>query len=608
LDQKDNEEKSERMAKATNNNGSVGRVVVTARSGGEGGGWRVLVARTAGQGVHIESATTVPGNDAAGLVAAIERSKADALVSVVPASKLVVRAVLATAEASAPGADAGLLLGAMDLVAEATLGTSTEEHRRAAGMVRMGGAAAAMTLVVGWVGDAAGSQQAQSKDTGPLGKACTWVPEAAALGALAAATPGCAMALSADRAAGSILTLSAGATKVAARSMNEDGEDSQAWGEALDESAARACTAVEVSPPREALSAGDRTVALISASGQSLTGPTVQGVVADARWINEYGTALGGAMAMLRGDPLSRTLLGMTFSRPVPHVPPIVKVVDFFSRPSRAATALAACLALALLWPLGVAWARQRVLEDKAKLVGSDDGAAQDARRQAEFYQLLKKKRWPMTKLLGDLTASLPQGITLETLTLEFGQKVKVSGMADSAALVSQWRVELEKSPVFEEARDTKNEATVTAGAFELAAIVSQPFLASGGAAGVNQSALIVTPSATETPAVVQPAPARPAPATGATGNRNDRPAGTNRAGGGRTNAAKSEKAAAGDVVPPPMTDDEINRLDRSAAIREFASRSKASKILTDAGEVDRLKGEVEKLKARMEALKGAGQ
>ncbi len=621
------------MAKAAKNNGSVGKVVVIARhsihhsqasqadagAGGQSGNWCVLVARGAGSSVAIESAVTVPGDDQAGLIAAILRSKADVLVSVIPASKLVVRATLASDDASRPGSDAGAIVSAMDLVAEATLGSSAEAHRRGAGIVKLGGTSqansAAMTLVVGWIGGAEDGHPSQMRELGPLGKACTWVPEAAALGALAAATPGCAVAISTNRDAGSILSLAAGPSKVAARSLNEDGEDAAQWHQAVDESAGRASAAVEVAPPRGTISTSGRVVVLVNAQGERLTGPAVQGATLDDRWMSDFGIALGATIAMLKGDALSRPLLGMSLGRPIPHVPPLLKVVDFFSRPARAVTALAACAALALFWPLGVAWARQRVLEDKAKLVGSDDGSAQDARRQADFYQLLKKKRWPMTKLLGDLTAGLPPGITLETLTLEYGQKLRVSGVADSAQVVSQWREALDKSSVFDKASVPKNEATTSSGSFELTARVAQPLFVAGSSGKPALSALVITVPTEETANPAAPAANRSAqPAAGESGKssgaatRSDRPAtGAGRASGNRNNAAKGDKPAA-DAVPPALSDEEIGQLDHSAALREWAARKKAIGSVNDAGDVDRLKGEIEKLNARMQATKGGGQ
>ncbi|MGQ0627969.1 MAG: PilN domain-containing protein [Phycisphaerales bacterium] len=582
---------------------TVDRVAVVHRCAGS---WHVALARRAagpGGGVQLEQAQSLPQADVSGLCALLLRWRPGMLAWVVPSPLLVVRTIMG--ENGQPPAvpamtDRGAFRSAMDLVAESQLGSSLGRHRRAAGVLDVAGAP--LQVAIGWSGDLEPADHpARRRELAALARSAIYIPEVVALAGAIAATPGAAGVIATDRTTGSITVLAGHEGRSAVRVMRDDGEDAEMFSAACAAQSARVAGAVGIAAPRASGRAGG--LEFFAADGR---------MVADRAGADASMSPVlrGAAVAVLAGETGVRPLLSMLPDAPVPHVPALMRAVDWFSTPSRGVAALAACLAIALLWPLGTAWARHRVLSDQAALSGTDDEAAADARKQAEFYSLLKEKRWPMTKLLGDLSASMPAGITLESMTVEYGQKVRITGSAESAQVVSEWREALDKSKVFDEVQVPRNEATTSAGTFDLTARVAQPLLALGSTEKIDPALIKVAAPAQPVNEPSRPAPAARAgapsesPATGAT-----RAGSTTRPTGG-TRTARSgttpEKPAA-DAVPPPISDEEIAQLDRSAAMREFASRSKASKSATEPEVVERLKAEAEKCKNQMQKAAGGG-
>ena len=578
------------------------------------GAWRrVLLVRAApgGAGLTIEQSHSLAAADDGALSGLVMRFRPDCLVRVIPAARLIVRPL--TGENGAPAAlpsaaDPSRYQGAMDLLAEATLGSSTEPHRRSAGVLKVSDAQ--LAVAVAWVGDE-GKGDALPRDLSALDRAGTFVPEIAALAALMDATPGAALAIAADRAGGSLCALATAGGKAAARTMNEDGDDGPVWAGAVAGAVAQVSRAVGTQPPSIGTGAEAASCArLLSPAGAVVrAAPGVRGVSAEQGWLDQFGVALGAALAFSSAGPGARPLLSMVGSRPVPHVPAMARVAQWMSSPRKAAAIFLLCVGAMLLWPLGVAWARLEMLSRQAQRVGTDDSVVTEARQQSDFYRLLFKKRWPMTKLLGDLTASLPVGITFEELTLEYNQKVQITGTAESAQVLTEWREALDKSRVFDEVLVKNAQATNTqSGTFKITARVAQPLLVLGSTEKAGESVLVVKPT-TQAPATEPsrlPAPERRAesPADTRSANAAKGRTGTRAAKGDRGDA---EKASA-DAIPPPLSDEEIARFDFSAAIREFGLRGKASKTVSEPVAAERLKAEVEKLRARLDALRGSGQ
>ncbi len=548
-----------------------GRVAVVHTQGHAA---RLLVLRS-GKSPAIERADSLPAADRAGLGAALARAKPVAVVCLIPAGRVVVRPI----KSPAPEGDVAHIAAALELVAEAELSGSYAPHRRAGAVLRAAGDAPAAVLALGWTGDGA------PELTDPVRQRSVpvvHVPEPLALIALAqAASAGWAAGV---QPASGLLTLCTRAGgHPTLRVHREDPDDTPTWAALVQTQLAGLGDAAAREHDRTGLHL-DPAASLATVSGAST----------DPEWLAEFGLALGAALACTSPDPGLYSACAMTPAAPVPYRPPIVRAAEILAAPGRAAAIIGVCVATALLGPLGLAVARHEVLRSHAAASGEDDSESLAAQKQAEMYQLLKDRRWPMTKLLADMTAAMPQGITLETLTLEYGKDVRVTGVADSTDLVSQWRDAINRSRVFDNARAP----SIDSSRFELTARVAQPF----GAAGALAARSATAPAASTAPPATRPAPQTPTPQ--AAGGR--QPAGAARTG--TTTAAPAAAAAKAPVMPGALSDGQIEALDLATATREWGQR-KAAAGRPGVSEADkqRLLAEADKLQARRRTLQSAG-
>jgi hypothetical protein len=281
--------------------------------------------------------------------------------------------------------------------------------------------------------------------------------------------------------------------------------------------------------------------------------------------------------------------------------------------------------------PLGFAYARLSALKSaSAELAGGDD-AVDVAQKQFDLYELMTSKRWPMARLLAEVTTTAPQGLLLESLTIEHGRRIGISGQFNEATQVGDYVDALGKAKVLE---DVKNPTTESASQrFQISAAVSaNAVIALGGkarpSASTTASSGTAAPAATGSSGSNSTAAAPAGNAGNNTGNRNNRntPAATtgnrsnNNTGNRGTPAGTAPTTAAGGSggtapassapKPPPdaISDAAINALDRSGTMKEWATRRGASQRPDLTEEVKaRLTDEVAKLKARLDSLNSAG-
>jgi len=546
-------------------------------------GWRLLVSRSQ-PAPAVEYSGEFALSDAAGLAGALRRNRADRVVRLIPPGSSICRPV----GAPAPGGSPDQVAQALCLLAEAHLGEGIPPHRRSAGQMPVGGVAA-----LGWAGNGVEVPPLSYAEAGSV----AWCPSPAALSALAYEC-GAALALAADRETGVIVLVGTHDGKHVARVTRDDGSDPLEWRAALEVAlASAAATLVIPEPgPLPADSGDSRLVVLIGPDGRALAPRAVAGADMSPSWLSRYGLPLGAALLAADPEPAEAPLLAMTPEPIIPPRPLVLRVVDWLAVPARAGVVIAACVVLALGWPLAAAAIRHARLQAVASADRADAGEETAARRQAEFYDLLRARRWPMSKLLADLTAAAPAGVTIESLTLEAGQRVRMSGVAESNQVIADWRAALQAGRIFDVGAPS-TEASGNTIKFELSARVAQPLTLESGKA---IAAVPVTVPAAEShdthagPAGgAAAAPGRAEPATSNAGARTGR-----RGAGG---PAKPE-------VPGPITDEEIASLDRTAAMREFSTRRRAA---TTAGLDDetkaRLNAEADKAKARMDELRASG-
>jgi hypothetical protein len=251
-----------------------------------------------------------------------------------------------------------------------------------------------------------------------------------------------------------------------------------------------------------------------------------------------------------------------------------------------------------------MAWGRSAVLRARAAEIEQKSGGRDELEKRAALYRQLEQSRWPMAKLLNDVSGAAPVGITLQNLRLAPGQGLSVHGTAKSQELVTQFQAALNKTKVFGKASVTRTEFKEAGVEFDLVAEVANAFANVQNAEDFAAKPLAVrlygegaSNDSVEDRPMRQPRTRRGERGAGANDARTPDPA----------SADRRPAATASDAVPPPVTDEEIAKMDRAAAIKGWTSRkSYVQKHPTlDAATRQRLGEEEQKMRARADALKG---
>lgn len=568
----------------------TGRVAALHRQGEH---WRLVVVDIAATGAAVIDARTMPRGDAAAVRAALSAHGEPRLVRVLPAGACVCR-LIAVPEGPASEMDA-----ALHLIAEASLPATAPAHRRGAGLLPMptepGKRGAA---IVAWAGDA---------DDAPIaGASETWTAEPVALAALLGAS-GDGLVLYADAAAGSVSVAARGASRGVLRSLREHADSADAWELVIAERAVQAMRASDldvdntrgfVASPQQQLRAGGDIEPTILAG--------VEGVRREPAWLGQFGVALGAALA----SASTPGLCAMTLAPRAERKPIIESFATWLASPRRAAAIIAAGLAIALLAPLGAALVRQSILTAKSGGLDEQRRVEEATALRAAFYQELEKRRWPVSKLLGDLAGALPVGIEVDSLRMEVGERMLVQGVAPSLEVVNQLQTRLSESGVFAEASVDRTQ-TLPDGApgvrFDVSARVVRPAAQPKGLEDFATQTLAQRLYGDRASAVASSSEASSDGAPVPRASRRARTSESGDAGSSRTaERTRSTEAPARKVeVPEPISDEQIAALDASAAMREWTTRQRASKQSgVDQPTRDRLKAEADKARARMQAAR----
>lgn len=494
------------------------------------------------------------------------------------------------------GADRTSLADALSLMAESELPASLPWYRRAAGVVRVGGGQAA--LLTGWTRP---ESSADGATLSPVPE--VWTAEIAALSSLAAAMGGGPMAGLADTRTGSVALLASGGKKAVARVLRLASDRN--WD-----------SAVRTAWEETAIAAGVEGTAMSATQGLLLVqqgGARLGGAARDREWINRFGLALGAAMLYADSDAATSALVALTQREPRSRQPLAQRTIDWLSLPRHAAMVGAACLAVALLAPLASSKARHAVLASHAGSADSLDSRLAEAERRVGFYKLLSDKRWPMTKLLGQIAGAAPVGVTIDAVELPQGETVTIRATAESTELVSTFRKNLADTRVFNNVATPTIETTADGVTFQLQAKVVQNFALQASKplddfAAKTLAQRLYGESASNDARYDRDDERDAHPndrrTTGRDSRRDEpaRPSTTGstppRSGNDRAAAPAPQPAS----IPPPLSDEDIAKMDRVTAMREWGVRRRAStQPGIDAETKARLTAEAEKARARMQ-------
>lgn len=197
----------------------------------------------------------------------------------------------------------------------------------------------------------------------------------------------------------------------------------------------------------------------------------------DEDFARHYGTALAAAAGLACShDPSSAFTLQREPAAET--VSPPAKLINFFADKRRAVTVIVACLVILLLLPLAAAGVRLALLRSRVGDASALREKQQQTMQTLTLYRAMAEHRWPMSKLLADVSAAAPVGVEVETLTLATGEQLQLSGLADSLDVLIRFQENLNRTRIFGEVqlprRDVSDNGKVD---FTLRAAVVHPYL-----------------------------------------------------------------------------------------------------------------------------------
>ncbi|MFG0284813.1 MAG: hypothetical protein ACF8R7_10370 [Phycisphaerales bacterium JB039] len=575
------------------------------------GAWRLVIVEQSGPRLSVRLAESVAAGDAAAVRERMQAAGVDHLVRVAPAEHTVCR--LQPTQTGDPEQTAA----ALALIADAELAGVAPRWRCAAGLVqdpRPSGEA--LALLTAW--REAGPAPAQ------VAHGEQWTTEIAALAQLRFGAG--QLAIAASRGAGAISLIASGGTMTVARTIREANDTPELWRTAVLGAAAESCRQVGADVQLESVDPGESLVWLDPTASSALRG-RIQGLGEEPDWLSVYGVALGAAALGTVDDPTQASLASLRATPPVQRRPLGERIAGAVASPRRAAAILAGSIALMVLAPLAVAWARVAVLEAGASRAASFQSDRAALAQQAALYEQLQISRLPMTKLLADISGATPPHVVIDTLRLARDQGLilsgrihVVTGAGEATApenpqdLITQLERNLAATGVFGEVRVGRIEVSAGSVVFEMSARVDRPLTNARPAIDFAERSLAqwlygergdntARPVALAEPAAVgSPNGASRRPASSP-----DRAASAERSGdiGGRDAGSSSRRpegsgSASEDAIPAELTDEQIKALDRPAAMREMVSRMNArNRAGIDEGVKARLEAEIAKLRAQ---------
>jgi hypothetical protein len=596
------------QAKAARGRARVGLVACARVRGNE---TLAVVVRGGELPTVIAAERIVAGDREAALSALLVKHGARRLVRIAPSRECVARVV------SMPATHQADLRGALALVLEAESPAAALSHRRAG--VLLGPSPASEStrdaLLTAWLGKGESARDATDGGDSPV----TWTTPLAALLALhtdaAGSVPSRLVYAPADEGAATVLVR--GQERTVARVVLESPGDGGYW---------RAMVGRIVRETERA--AGGRSPEIADwddaesdalgverfAGGKGLAG-RVAGCGTGEAWWQSFGLCVGGALAALDQREAEAGGLGacagLLATPPRIRKHPLVAGGEWLGTGNRGWVVGAACVALMLLVPWGVALARHDSVTRRAQQLDAANAKAKDIELKAAMYRQLEGARWPMTKLLGDIAQAAPIGLTVESLRMTLDQTagdgvVTIEGVAETQSLATEFQSRLTETRLFRNVKASRVEAKEGAVEFNISASVSSPHSPSKISEDFVAQPLAVRMHGAGASNQVPPKGAvKTVQASGTRGGaRGDQSASSPRSGGGES-ASRRPSGGSSDGPPQALTDEDIGKMDGGQALKAWADRRK---YLTANAKLDpevkrRLEDEVTKLFAHRSKL-----
>ena len=356
----------------------------------------------------------------------IELHHAAEAIVVLPASSVICRTC------SLPDADDAQLEQALGLQAEAHLLGAAPPHRMGRAVLPpMPGDGPRTGLVLAW-------PEAAAVEAPTVIPPMSYVPDVAALAALAGHNPGDEPMLWADRASGSVAVMLPHEQSVIFRATHEEVDDPTQWRprirRVLAETALNAGATPEstkamtgaVESRLAAIEHGDETDLLVGDSSRRIAADHLHGVRDDPQWWARYGIAVGVILARL-GPLAPLTVLQSDLPEERPTIGRLV--TDTLSKPRTAVWAAVAALLLVAFGPMVFNFLRFKAMEMRHDNLQVKIREVKHTEKLIELYEHLEGESWTMSKLLADLACNTPQGVDIDLIRITQGDSISASGV-----------------------------------------------------------------------------------------------------------------------------------------------------------------------------------
>jgi len=566
---------------------------------------RLLIARFRDRWEVVES-RTLQGLESAVLTPVFEEHEVKQVVRIAPGRESIARCV------QVPDGDDAGLAGAVGLMAEAELPSNLPSYRRAAGVLPAASNADVRTgLLTGWM-------QA-SKPPSPLTMVPeVWVSPIACLSMLRGETGRAAVYCESSE--GVICLLVPGPEKTIARVTVEEPGSGEEWGgqvaQAVEETAQIAGVAATSAGAfnNGARATSSRRLLLEPGSVSGLRA-RVSGVRDDQGWLDEFGLAVGAVL--IAGSDLAsvRSLAGLHAEAPRQMLSPIEAGTQWIARPRNAWAVIAASLALMLLAPWGLAFARSAVLKPRADKLRELNVGREGAEKKAAMFEQLDKSRWPMTKLMADISTAAPKGIVISQININVGQGISIKGVADSPEDLTDFQANLTSTRVFGNVSIGRQAAKGSGYEFDMTAKVTENVQAVVKLTEKNDYAASPLAERLYGAGASNTVAAAPEKSEGGSSRRERGERRGDRASGGEsTSRTETESrrpattSTASTSVPPPLTDADIAKMDFKVSMTEWSTRKRFVQVNSklDSATKQRLNDEIDKVRAQMDKMKNA--
>ncbi|MBC24364.1 MAG: hypothetical protein CMJ32_10680 [Phycisphaerae bacterium] len=174
----------------------------------------------------------------------------------------------------------------------------------------------------------------------------------------------------------------------------------------------------------------------------------VKGLPADAQWFQEWGLHLGVVLAA--AGPME-PLMALRIDPPSKDQGLIANTAERMSEPRIAIGILIAAILVIGFGPAAIALARLGILKVKLPDRQAYELKLEDLDKQLEMYDELEQRSWPMTKLLADIACTTPEGIDLDQIVINHGERITLHGLAKKHdGMIATERIGLMQSQMYE--------------------------------------------------------------------------------------------------------------------------------------------------------------